>query len=222
MAPLRLRCLACRCELPAGLAGRCRPACGGLGQQAPRAASVHLFSKHSGGTSRTGAACCAGAGTCGRARPLQHSWGGWRRRLATSAATTSANRHPQPICCYTIHIDLTTLFNPVPHPTFGQAAAVGAAQRIGVKYFQHAMPLALPQRFRPRPAAAAGAVAVAGGAVVAVQRVAAVAAGRQARNAAVHAALPEMWGGWRDVVVRGRKEACCLGTQRAGNRWHCS
>lgn len=82
-------------------------------------------------------------------------------------------------------------------PTFGQAAAVGAAQRIRVKCFQHAMPLTLPQRFRPRPAAAAAAVAVAGGAVVAVQWMAAVAAGRQARNAAVDAALLERCGGWR-------------------------
>lgn len=73
--------------------------------------------------------------------------------------------------------------------TFGQAAAVGAAQRIGVQRFEHAVPLALPQLLWPRPAAMAAAVAVAGGAVVTVHWVTSVVAGWQAHHAAVDTAL---------------------------------
>lgn len=72
---------------------------------------------------------------------------------------------------------------------FGQAAAVGAAQRIGVQRFEHAVPLALPQLLRPCPAAMAAAVAVAGGAVVTVHWATSVVAGWQAHHAAVDTAL---------------------------------
>lgn len=127
-------CPGARCEMPAALAGRRHPACVGLAQPAPTVASARLSARRSGGMCRTAGARCGGAGTCGTARPLQ--WEGcalkamqvqFRQKQHTQHPSTAQQQASKQACKpQAVSLPITPLH------TFRQAAAVGAAQRVGV------------------------------------------------------------------------------------------